>query len=118
MKQGKPGIKAFREAFQTLLRMHSMEKGPADPGFVDHKSARNVGPCTLAPVTAITHFRYHNSSGVALYHHAGTPKDYHWVCMSLQKHRMIHASSSRRPHDQHCTYSQRTRQLLALFYQA
>jgi hypothetical protein len=55
--------------------------------------------------------RYHNSSGVALYHHVGTAKEYHWICMSLQKHRMIHASTSRRPHDQLCTYSQRTRQV-------
>jgi hypothetical protein len=74
-----------------------------------------VGPCTLAPVTAITLCRYHNRSGVALYHHVGIAREYHWVCISLQKHRMIHASTSRRPHDQLCTNSQKTRQVARAF---
>jgi hypothetical protein len=86
MKQGRLGLTLFDEASQTLLKVHSMETvmcevqtHPAGPGLVDGSSARNVGPCTLAPVTAITLCRYHGSSGVALYHRAGAPKLSHWI---------------------------------------
>jgi hypothetical protein len=122
MKRDKLGPALFYEASQTFLKIHTLgtvlsetQTHPTQPGLVRHSGARNGGPCTLAPVTAITLFRYHSSSGVALCHCTGTPNHSHWVCMSLQKHQMIHANTCRCPPDQLCTNPPSTRQVARPF---